>query len=74
MAAGAAGPAGAAGTGPGRDFNSWLGQRLRELPADEAVYTEYITGLLLTEDEPREIRQALTDLLADILVKVYFNN
>lgn len=55
-------------------FSGWLNEKLRELNTDESVFGSYILGILEDDDGADEKREALQDIISQIVeVNPYAN-
>lgn len=52
----------------GENFLKWLNIKLRELKTDETVYGSYITGILEGDESIEEKKEALEEILSQIIV------
>lgn len=50
------------------EFTSWLQKKLIELHTDPDVFGSYISGILDGEETLEEKREALNDILSEIIV------
>lgn len=50
-----------------QDFSGWLNGKLRDLNTDESVFGSYILGILEDEDGADEKREALQDIISQIV-------
>lgn len=50
-----------------QDFSGWLNGKLRDLNTDESVFGSYIVGILEDEDSADEKREALQDIISQIV-------
>lgn len=54
----------------GGSFLKWLNNKLRELKTDENVYGSYIIGILDGEESIEEKKEALEEILSQIIVSI----
>ncbi len=52
------------------NFLKWLNVKLRELKTDENVYASYIIGILEGDESIDEKKEALEEILSQIIVSV----
>lgn len=50
------------------EFLKWLNNKLRELKTDESVYGSYISGILDGDESIAEKKEALEEILSQIIV------
>lgn len=55
------------------EFEPWLSAKLKSLKTDEGVFGSYISGILESEDNVDEKRDALEGILSEIVVSVVWN-
>lgn len=51
----------------GQEFSGWLNGKLRDLNTDESVFGSYIVGILEDDDSADEKREALQDIISQIV-------
>lgn len=55
----------------GENFVKWLNSKLRELKTDENVYGSYVVGILDGDESIEEKREALEEILSQIIVSMH---